>query len=126
MPFDQIFDIERVYGSETDRDSTGRFPCDFDILDLDGEVMLIINHFRDQINFRDATFYSITRKFLDGARSLERPSSADSTSFQNSYYQVATSASGKVLTGSFYDDALFLFDARPRISIRDQIPTRID
>lgn len=125
VPFDEIFAIDRIYGLEQDIDTTGRFPSDFEFATIDGEPMLLINHFRDLINFQDATFYSVTRKFLNQARSLERPSSADSTAYEASYFQIAVSDTGKVLTGSFYGDSLFLFDAHPRISMNDQNPIRI-
>ncbi len=126
VPFEQIFSVERIYGYEPDRDTNGRYPGDFELLDLDGEPMVIINHFRDVINFSGATFYGITRKLLSESHALDRPESADSTAYQDSYFQIAASPSGKVLTASFYGDALFLFDAHPRISIKDQIPTRIE
>ncbi|MFY7928902.1 MAG: hypothetical protein ACOVS5_08515 [Oligoflexus sp.] len=126
VKFEELFTVSRVYGFAQDRDNQARFPSDFEAITLGGEPMLLINHFRDLINFADAPFYSITRKFLLEPRSLERPSSRDASDFQTSYYQLAVSSSGKVLTCSFYGNALFLFDARPEVSIMDQTPTRIE
>ncbi len=124
--FSEIFKVERVYGFANDRDSTGRYPGAFAVTELDGEPMLLINHFRDLINFRNAPFYGITRKFLNAPFSQEQASSFDSTTFDASFYQLAVASSGKVLTCSFYGNALFLFDARPRNSMRDQTPIRIE
>lgn len=125
--FEQIFNTERVYGFEIDHDNNGRYPCDFALTSIDGEPMLLINHFRDQIFFAGAPFYSLTRKFLDGPRAeFEQASSVDSTDFQVSFYQVAVSGTGKVLTASFYGNVLYLFDANPSISIKDQTPIRIE
>lgn len=125
--FDQIFTVERVYGSEVDRDNSGRYPGDFEPALIDGEPMLLINSFRDLIYFATAPFYSITRKYLDGPKAeFEEPSSRDSVQYESSYYQLAVSGSGKVLTASFYGNVLYLFDANPSISIKDQTPIRIE
>lgn len=126
VTFEDIFDVERVYGFSQDRDNPARYPGDFEYAEIEGEPMLLINHFRDLIRFRDAPFYSITRKFLLEPEVLERPSSADATDFGNSYYQLAVTKSGQILSCSFYGNVLFLFDARPRISMKDQTPQRIE
>ncbi len=124
--FEQIFQVERSYGTSIDRDSTGRYPGDFEVVKLDGEAMLLINHFRNLVDFPTAPFYSLTRKFLQIPLSEERPSSVDSTDFNTSYYQVAVSSKGKLLTSSFYGGSLYLFDARPAQSLGGQTPIRID
>lgn len=126
VAFEDIFAVERVYGFSQDRDNPARYPGDFEYTEIDGEPMLLINHFRDLIRFRDAPFYAITRKLLSEPEVLERPASVDSTSFSSSFYQLAVSKSGQVLTCSFYGNTLFLFDARPRISMKDQTPQRIE
>ncbi|MBC7533130.1 MAG: hypothetical protein H7318_16285 [Oligoflexus sp.] len=126
--FEQIFSVNRVYGYAIDRDNRGRYPGDFELATLDGQPTLLVNSFRDLIYFASAPFYSVTRKLLDGA-DVEHvvPSSADSADFNASYYQLAViPATGKVLTSSFYGNVLYLFDARPSISIKDQTPTRIE
>ncbi len=124
--FSDMFKVERVYGFGNDRDSTGRYPGAFALAEIDGEPMLLINHFRDLINFRDAPFYGISRKFLNPPFSLEQASSFDSVSFDSSFYQLAVSKSGKLLTCSFYGRSLFLFDVRPRTSMSAQTPIRIE
>lgn len=125
--FEQTFTVERAYGQDIDRDNGGRYPCDFELAIIGGEPMLLINHFRDLIYFAGAPFYAITRKFLDGSKAqFEQPSSKDSTRFEDSYYQLAVSGTGKVLTASFYGNVLYLFDANPSISIKDQTPIRIE
>ncbi len=126
VTFEDIFEVERVYGFSQDRDNPARFPSDFEYAEIEGEPMLLINHFRDLVRFREAPFYAISRKFLLEPKSEERPSSADSTGFGDSYYQLAVSKSGKVLSCSFYGNVLFLFDARPRTSIKDQTPIKIE
>ncbi len=126
--FEQIFQVNRVYGYAIDRDNRGRYPGDFELGTLDGEPMLLVNSFRDLIFYAGAPFYSVTRKLLDGpGAEHEVPSSKDSTDFHASYYQIALSPSlGKALTSSFYGNSLFLFDARPSASIKDQTPIRIE
>lgn len=124
--FSDIFKVERVYGFFIDRDSPGRYPGGFAIGEFDGEQMLLVNHFRDLIHFSGAPFYSISRKYLTPPYSFQQASSADSTAFEASFYQLAISKSGKLLTGSFYGQALYLFDVHPRTSMRDQIPIRIE
>jgi len=126
--FEQIFAVSRVYGFAIDRDNSGRYPGDFELGLSEGEPMLLVNSFRDLIYFAGAPFYSITRKLLDGPNAaFEVPSSHDSADFNSSYYQLAYSpTTGKALTSSFYGDVLYLFDARPSISIKDQSPIRIE
>lgn len=124
--FSEMFQVQRVYGFSNDRDSVARYPGAFAVTEIDGEPMLLVNHFRDLINFRDAPFYGISRKFLNPPFSLEQASSYDSTAFEASFYQLAVSKSGKLLTCSFYGQSLYLFDVRPRTSMKDQTPIRIE
>ncbi|HYX39245.1 MAG TPA: hypothetical protein VE954_39595 [Oligoflexus sp.] len=124
--FSDMFKVQRVYGFANDRDSIGRYPGAFAVTEIDGEPMLLVNHFRDLINFRDAPFYSITRKFLNTPYSLQQATSYDSTAYESSFYQLAVSKTGKLLTCSFYGQALYLFDVRPRTSMREQTPIRIE
>lgn len=124
--FSDMFKVERVYGFSNDRDSTGRYPGAFAVAEFDGEPMLLVNHFRDLINFKAAPFYGISRKYLNQPYSLEQASSKDSVDFNASYFQLAVSKSGKLLTCSFYGHALYLFDVRPRTSMSDQTPIRIE
>lgn len=126
LKFSDMFKVQRVYGFTNDRDSVARYPGAFAVTEIDGQPMLLVNHFRDLINFRDAPFYSITRKFLNPPYSLEQASSYDSTAFDASFYQLAVSKTGKLLTCSFYGRSLYLFDVRPRTSMRDQTPIRIE
>ncbi len=124
--FSQIFRVERVYGFLADRDNTARFPGAFAVARVDDEPMLLINHFRDLINFREAPFYSISRKYLNQPFASEQAQSYDSTDFQSSFYQIAVSTKGKVLSCSYYGNALYLFDARPRTTMSSQTPVRIE
>jgi hypothetical protein len=124
--FSDVFKVQRVYGFANDQDSSGRYPGAFAVTEIDGEPMLLVNHFRDLINFRDAPFYGITRKFLNPPYSLEQAGSYDSTAFEASFYQLAVSKTGKLLTCSFYGQSLYLFDVSPRTSMREQTPIRIE
>ncbi|MBC7658644.1 MAG: hypothetical protein H7249_02960 [Chitinophagaceae bacterium] len=128
--FEQMFQVNRVYGFKIDHDNGGRYPGAFDIANIDGEPMLLVNSFRDLIYYAEAPFYSITRKLLDNPTALtEVPSSFDSTDFRTSFYQIAVatdpSVKGKMLTSSFYGNILYLFDASPNVSIRGQKPIEI-
>lgn len=126
LKFEDLLSVNRVYGFAIDRDNAGRFPGDFEFATIGGEPMLFVNSFRDLIYFSSAPFYSVTRKLLEGpASTQEVPSSKDSASFQESFYQLAISKSGKVLTSSFYGNTLYLFDGSPSVSIKDQTPTVI-
>jgi DNA-binding beta-propeller fold protein YncE len=124
--FTDMFKVQRVYGFANDRDSIARYPGAFAVTEIEGEPMLLVNHFRDLINFSNAPFYSITRKFLNPPFSLQQASSYDSTAYEASFYQLAVSKTGKLLTCSFYGHSLYLFDVSPRTSMRDQTPIRIE
>lgn len=125
--FEDIFTVNRVYGFAIDRDNGGRYPGDFEFATIGGEPVLFVNSFRDLIYFSNAPFYSLTRKLLEGPAAVQEvPSSFDSTSFEASFYRIAVSKSGKVLTSSFYGNVLYLFDGSPSVSIKDQTPQRIE
>lgn len=125
--FEDIFTANRVYGFAIDRDNGARYPGDFEFATIGGEPMLFVNSFRDLIYFSSAPFYSVTRKLLEApASTQEVPSSFDTNAFQASFYQLAVSKSGKVLTSSFYGNTLYLFDGSPSVSIKDQTPAVIE
>lgn len=128
LSFTEIFSVARSYGFAIDRDNRGIFPGDFELANLGGEPMLLVNSFRDLIYYSNAPFYGITRKLLEGPDSnYVVPSSAYSGDFSASYYQLAVSpTNGKLLTSSFYGNVLYLFDANPNVSIKDQTPIRIE
>ncbi|RZA24446.1 MAG: hypothetical protein EOP10_09880 [Proteobacteria bacterium] len=126
VKFEDLFTVSRVYGFAIDRDNGGRYPGDFEFATIGGEPMLFVNSFRDLIYFGNAPFYSVTRKLLEApAVTQDVPSSFDSTGFGASFYQLAVSKSGKVLTSSYYGNVLYLFDGSPGVSIKDQTPIRI-
>ncbi len=129
LKFEDLFTVNRVYGFDIDRDNSGRFPGDFEFSTLEGQSLLFINSFRDSFYYSTAPFYSITRKSLDEpAFSAEVPSSYNSTEFNGSksFYTLAISQNGKVLSSSFYGNALYLFNGAPSASIKDQTPQRIE
>lgn len=104
VPFTKdVLSFERVYGFSGELDPKNHFPGDFEVKFINGRLTLIVNHFKDHVNFRGKAAFSVAAKLLDGGQWRRELSS---TSSSNSYYQLAVNERGKALVCSFYGDAL--------------------
>ncbi len=115
-----IVKFERIYGFKGDqkRDNDPNYPGDFEILYSQGQRTLIVNNFRDLSNFREegGARFTVTAAALDDSYWFEE---LQSTSGKTSYYQLAASRDGRVLTGSFYGSALILLEIKPGVAITE-------
>jgi hypothetical protein len=111
-------EFERVYGFAGSENNQFHYPGDFEVVDLAGQKLLVVNHFRDLVNWvRGDTYFSVVAKVMDEFY-WQGETSNNQDPF-NSYYQVATAPDGRTLTGSFYGNAVILLDVTPGADIRE-------
>ncbi|MGE0171773.1 MAG: hypothetical protein AB7T49_03275 [Oligoflexales bacterium] len=103
-----VLSFSRAYGFAADK---LHYPGDFEIKYVAGQPLLAVNHFRDPIFFKkeDRSFSIAATVLGEGTWSSE----LRTTSFTNSYYQIAVNSSGQAVTGSFYGDSILMLNITP-------------
>lgn len=110
-----VLRFERVYGFRGEVDEFS-FPGDFDIKLVNGQQLLIVNHFRDLVYWApDNQKFLVTSKVL-GQNSF---SQIESTSFQKSYYELSMNQRGKALSCLYYGEAVMLLNVLPGEAIEE-------
>ncbi len=118
----KVMSFERVYGFKGAEVTKYSYPSDFRIQNVAGEKVVLVNHFRDLVNWVPSQTY-----FSLGAASLEEGNLwftetgtkiADRQDARFSWYQVALTDEGRALSCSFYGDAVMLLDVTPGIGIK--------
>ncbi len=107
---DEVFSFKRVFGFSGELDVSNHFPTDFRVRDIAGRPTLIVNHFKDYVNFRKNPFFGISSKVLDG--SLWH-GELGSSSTDLSFYQVAINQRGRALSCAFYGNAVIPLEVIP-------------
>jgi hypothetical protein len=98
----------RSYGFVADK---LHYPGDFDIKYVQGQPLLAVNHFRDPIFFKkEERNFSVAATILGEGTWI---SELRTTSFSNSYYQIAVNSAGQAVTCSFYGDAVLMLNMTP-------------
>ncbi len=115
------YNFERVYGFNGEVDHL-HYPGDFLIGEIAGEPFVVVNHFRDLFYWPNAGDhrFSIAVKSLDNSFwSTE----IQSTSHKNSFFQLAMTPGGRLITTSFYGNTVLLLDVMPGtdITVKAQI-----
>ncbi|MBF0441395.1 MAG: hypothetical protein HQK54_05775, partial [Oligoflexales bacterium] len=109
-----VMEFKRVYGFKGEVDGL-HYPGDFTVDTINGQNMIIINHFRDLVYWPAAKRrFSIEAKSLDDGFWISRLESVD---YKSSYYQVAVNKRGMALTCSFYGASVILMKITPGVSI---------
>ena len=113
-----VLTFERVYGFKAELEKSDRhFVGDFELTSIQGKAVLLVNHFRDLVNWPGQGYFSLATKVV-GDNSWFAESS---TSFSGkSYYQVALTSSGRGLAANFYGNSLILLDVTPGVGITEQ------
>ncbi len=129
-----VMSFDRVYGFKGAQATSRSFPGDFEIQNIAGQKTVVVNNFRDLINWvRSETYFSIGAQVLDDtswfAETYQDPETGlvDTAANQKpaeSFYQVAVNAEGRALSCSFYGNAVLLLDVKPGIGISE--PKRIE
>ena len=98
------------------------YPGDFELTEIDGQQVLVVNHFRDLASDawnRNEVYFSITAKTLDeNSWFTELPGSLSSPNI-TTYYQIAINNAGRALSCSFYGNAVMLLEVTPGVGIRE-------
>jgi hypothetical protein len=111
----ETLSFERVYGFKGELDSSGRhFPGDFEIATVQGKPLLVVNHFRDLVNWPKEPFFSIAAKIIGENRWFTENTS---TSSLKSYHQLALTSSGRAIATNFYGNSLIVLDVTPGVGI---------
>ncbi len=108
--------FERIYGFKNELEPIGRyFLGDFDIQTVQGQSVLMVNHFKD---FRPGpTYFSVAAKVIGNNTWIAETSS---TSSQKAFYQVALTPSGRAMAANFYGNSLILLDVTPGVGITER------
>jgi hypothetical protein len=118
---EDVMSFERVYGFKGAEVSKESYPGDFELASVGGQKLLVVNHFRDLVNWlRSDTYFSLGAKTLDD-ESLwftEIQGSLSGTEV-TSYFQVAVTDAGKAVSCSFYGNAVLLLEVVPGVGIRE-------
>lgn len=118
---DDVLTFERIYGFKGELDPNGRhFPGGFDIKTVQGKPLLLVNHFRDIINWPGQAYFSLAAKVIGENHWFAETSSTSTT---KSYYQVALTPSGRAMAANFYGNSLILLDVTPGVGITERAIT---
>ncbi len=114
-----VLQFARVYGFKGAQASKNSYPGDFDILSINGQKTVVVNHFRDLITWsRNDTFYSVSAQLLDNPNWFsELTGQLSPKSDVRTYYQVAVNSKGRAMSPSFYGNSVVVFDINPGVNI---------
>lgn len=118
-----VLQFERIYGFAGPEVSKYHYPGDFELTDINGQDVLVVNHFRDLVNWvRGDVYFSIAAKTLDGGSWLaetENPDTGRADPGSRSWYQVAVNREGRAVSCLFYSNAVMLLDVVPGVGITE-------
>jgi hypothetical protein len=101
----EVFEFERIYGFKGELDERHHFPSHFFLGDVLGRRTLLVNHFKDLVNFRGDSRFSIAAKLLVGGQNWVAEVLSGSQVL--SYHGFAVSpTTGKILSCSFYGNRI--------------------
>ena len=122
LPTSQVMTFERVFGFGGEVDDKS-FPSDFAITTVDGQELVVINHFRDLVYWKpEERLFAIEAKALGG--SFWRTRNYVSDNYTRSYYQLAINQKGRAMTLSYYGNSVFVIDVRPGLDITEVTEVR--
>ena len=113
-----VLSFERIYGFKSELEKSDRhFVGDFAIATVQGKAVLVVNHFRDLVNWPGQGYFSLATKVIGENTWFDE---ASSTSAGKSYYQIALTSSGRAMAANFYGNSLILLDVTPGVGIREK------
>jgi hypothetical protein len=115
-----VMQFERVYGFKGPEADQRHFPGDFEVTYVQGFKSLVVNHFRDVLNWtRKDQYFSLAAKLFENnswSTEIEGALTKDSVV---TYYQLAVTAEGRVLSGSFYGNSVQLLELTPGVGFKE-------
>lgn len=116
---DSLLQFERVYGFNGLENSKFHYPSDFEIAEVAGQKVLLVNHFRDLVNWvRGDTYFSVAAKVLDDNTWITETTNAQDPG-NYSWYQTAMTRDGMAMSCLFYSNAVMLLEVVPGVGIRE-------
>jgi hypothetical protein len=113
-----VMTFERIYGFKSELEKSDRhFMGDFELATVQGKFVLLVNHFRDLVNWPEQGYFSVAAKIVGDNTWFDEDAS---TSSGKSYYQVAMTSSGRALAANFYGNSLILLDVTPGVGITEK------
>lgn len=110
--------FERIYGFKSELEpATKYFVGDFDIQTVQGQPLLMVNHFKDFSNWPGQAYFSLVSKIIGNNAWIAETSS---TSSAKAFYQVALTPSGRALAANFYGNSLILLEVTPGVGITER------
>jgi len=110
--------FERIYGFKSELEPASRyFVGDFDIQTVQGQPLLVVNHFKDFSNWPGQAYFSVVSKVIGNNTWIAETSS---TSSSKAFYQIALTPSGRALAANFYGNSLILLDVTPGVGITER------
>jgi hypothetical protein len=121
---EDVLQFERVYGFAGAEINKYHYPGDFELTEVAGQRVLVVNHFRDLVNWvRGDVYFSLAAKVLDEntwVAETENPASgARPDPGARSWYQVAVNREGRAASCLFYSNAVMLLDVTPGVGITE-------
>lgn len=114
---EDVLSFQRVYGFKGELDPNGRYyPMGFQIQQVRGQPLLVVNNQRDLINFPNQYYFSLAAKVLGSNSWFTEKATTD---VGRSYSQIALTPSGRGLAISFYGNVAILLDAYPGTDINE-------
>jgi len=114
-----VLSFERVSGFKGNTNEF-KFPGDIEIATISGQKILLVNNFRDLVNWKRAdVYFSIEAQSLDS--NLWHAETENNSSPQTSWYQIAANERGKAMSVSFYGNAAMLLEIIPGVSLTQEL-----
>jgi hypothetical protein len=113
---EDVLAFERVYGFQGATANPLHFPGDFEIANIDGTPVIIVNNFKDltRVN-KDQIYFSVVAQTL--GNNLWFAETQKNNDPKTSYFQLAVNPDGIIITASYYGNAVILLDLEPGIAI---------
>jgi hypothetical protein len=117
-----LFNFERVYGFAGENLDGKNYPGDFAVTSLEGQDVLLVNHFRDAVYWDPLLQkFSIAFKKLGTLPTEQPPDEIIGGSFDRSFYELAVNEQGTVVSCAFYGDAVLILQVDPDTGIDSNI-----
>lgn len=121
MTFDRVYGFKgQGVGSDGVDNFKYHFPGDFEIAEVDGQKLLVVNHFRDLGSNkwkRGDTYFSLGAQVIDDFTWFTEQTGSATAGDVTTYYRVAMNGSGKAVSCSFYGNAVMLLQVTPGVGM---------
>jgi hypothetical protein len=116
----EVLKFERIYGFNGPESDKRHFPGDFEVQYVQGFKSLVVNHFKDVLNWsrKDQYFSLAAKTFTDNAWSSEIEGALTKDSILT-YYQLALNSEGRLISCSFYGNFVQLLEMTPGVGFKE-------